>query len=45
VNVTVFWDEDDKKRNMEAVGFSEMTHKIVMYITVEFKFSTGRHLV
>lgn len=45
MNVTVFWDEDDKKRNMEAVGFSEMFQKMVIYIATEFKFSTVRHVV
>jgi len=44
VNVTVFWGEDVKKRNMEAVGFPEMSQKMVIYIAIEFKFSTVRHV-
>lgn len=34
VNVTVFWDEDDKKRNIEAVGFSKMSPKMIIYIAI-----------
>ena len=44
MNVTVFWDEDDKKPNIEAVAFSEMSPKI-SYIAIEFKFSAVRHVV
>ena len=43
VNVTVSGMKT--KRSMEIAGFYGMSHKIVMYIAIEFECSTVRHVV